>query len=858
MACGVVPVQVDEIAIWPPTAEQLSESKAIAYANVHRRGLRTSESTVQLTSAQNGEMLMEIVNMRATAYEAAVPQRLESALEEAPYGQMAWELDFEDPKNREGLATSELANLALFKYPASKVAELGMGHATEILRANPETLYTVIVTSEEELEAATRVVAGYRNARAVHVDPSQELEPQGLKKESYDILIAGPQGQSLLNDIVKPGASVMSSELTVAGKTSEAKPDNTASVQLVYRNYPTNIVATVMASLEALGWDVKVSSLMASTSNVEGHVIMLADFESPLLFTLQEEEFAAIQNIVAHTSSLLWVTPGGFLQGKQPEYAMVSGLARAITAEQASLDFRVLDVDPASFDAESVVQSVVRVLKMQTKPQESPEREFCVSGDKTYISRLVRNKNLNELYTAQDKPDPKSFTPGDRVSGLVSKSKVVFQQQQQEEKSGVEPGHVEVQVQSSGLTKEGVLVITGSDYATTLSQEIGGVVTRVGQGVSGFTAGDRVVGFHAAHFDSYQQVPAMMLQRLKTDEDMTNTVSGLSAYAAALYGLQTLAGVRKGENVLVLNKTGSAGVAAIKLAQRKGANVYVVVDAEEEVAFLQTHLGLDTRHIIRASDGLVSERLEQLTCGHGADVVFSDGSSVDPTAAHEAWRCIASFGRFLDSGRKGTSGAKALNSLPVHRSASYIPFDILELYQSRPEVLSELLPAIVSEVNRTDSSSIPIKPIHLGEIDRAVSEFSDAFGAGKPVIQYQTSDIPIQILPTRGGKLRLRSDVTYLLVGCLGGLGRSLTLWMMECGARRFTFLSRSGADAESAAELVRQLQAAGAVVQVVRGDATSAEDVSRAVRGVPSEHPIRGVIHAAMVLRVSSCLSYW
>ena len=32
MDCGVVPVQVDEVAIWPPTEEQVKASKASAYA----------------------------------------------------------------------------------------------------------------------------------------------------------------------------------------------------------------------------------------------------------------------------------------------------------------------------------------------------------------------------------------------------------------------------------------------------------------------------------------------------------------------------------------------------------------------------------------------------------------------------------------------------------------------------------------------------------------------------------------------------------------------------------------------------------------------------------------------------------
>ncbi len=75
---------------------------------------------------------------------------------------------------------------------------------------------------------------------------------------------------------------------------------------------------------------------------------------------------------------------------------------------------------------------------------------------------------------------------------------------------------------------------------------------------------------------------------------------------------------------------------------------------------------------------------------------------------------------------------------------------------------------------------------------------------------------------------------------------------MMESGARRFTFLSRSGADSKSAAKLVADLEAAGAYVQVVRGDATSRADVVRAVEGISSQYPIKGVVHAAMVLRVS------
>ncbi|KAI4257204.1 MAG: hypothetical protein L6R42_005801 [Xanthoria sp. 1 TBL-2021] len=72
----------------------------------------------------------------------------------------------------------------------------------------------------------------------------------------------------------------------------------------------------------------------------------------------------------------------------------------------------------------------------------------------------------------------------------------------------------------------------------------------------------------------------------------------------------------------------------------------------------------------------------------------------------------------------------------------------------------------------------------------------------------------------------------------------------MERGARRFAFLSRLGTDSKQAAILVKDVETAGAAVQVIRGDATSKDDVDRALKSIPAEYPIRGVVDAAMMLR--------
>ncbi|KAI9164038.1 Reducing polyketide synthase DEP5 [Paramyrothecium foliicola] len=885
MDCGVVPIQLDEMTIWPPTEKQLEAQKANAYSWVTRRGLRTSESSVQMT-AEDGELVMEMVNMRATSYEAAVPQKAETALKEAPYGEVTWAVDFDSlatAPNFEPSSVSELVNLALFKRPNLKVLELGSKNALDVLNSNSQASYTVSVTTDEDLEVAKSVFKPFNNAKTIKLDLSEDFEAQGIKSESFDLLIAPGDAPSVevlavLRRLLKTGghaiweftqpgsvealqeAGFNGLDFALPGKSGTIVASSTAqgdaleaevivdthAVQLIYRDSPAPIVQQVKSVLEALGWQVTVSALSECLdAKIESHVIVLADFEGPLLYTLKEDEFLGIQAITNSASSLLWATTGAFLEGKKPEFALISGLARAVGAEQASLDFRTLDFDLDTVEAKDIPATIADIAQSQLAETETPEREICVSGGKRYISRLGRNSGLNEIFTATQNTEPRSFTPGDRISGKILKNKVVFQQEVLDD-AEVKPGHVEVQVEASGLTKEGVLVITGADYPQTFSHEIGGTVTRVGAGVGSLKAGDKVVGFHADKFASFQEVPATLLHKLEASDDVDGVVGLLMPYAAAYYGLE-LARLKPKESVLILHSTGAAGTAAINITLLSGAIPFVVVKSEEEAEFLKTQFGLSDQNIIPAAN--TTDRLTELTHGKGVDVVFSAGS-VEPSAAREAWRHIARFGRFVDAGRKDVLSRNALDTVPVARGASYTSFDIVELYEARPEVISHLLSEIV-KLFKNGSLIAPgtLQNVNLADINKAVASFTDDFGAAKSVVKYEHSEESIQVLPART-PLRFNPEHTYLLVGCLGGLGRSLTSWMMESGARRFTFLSRSGTDSKSAAKLVKDITDAGAIVQVVRGDATSRDDVVRAVQGVSPENPIKGVIHAAMVLR--------
>ena len=73
---------------------------------------------------------------------------------------------------------------------------------------------------------------------------------------------------------------------------------------------------------------------------------------------------------------------------------------------------------------------------------------------------------------------------------------------------------------------------------------------------------------------------------------------------------------------------------------------------------------------------------------------------------------------------------------------------------------------------------------------------------------------------------------------------------MMTRGARKFVFLGRSGIDRPVALHVVEDLEDAGGLVTIVRGDVSSFSDVQKSIDAVPGT--LGGVCQAAMGLDVS------
>ncbi|MGK5520146.1 SDR family NAD(P)-dependent oxidoreductase [Micromonospora sp. URMC 107] len=107
---------------------------------------------------------------------------------------------------------------------------------------------------------------------------------------------------------------------------------------------------------------------------------------------------------------------------------------------------------------------------------------------------------------------------------------------------------------------------------------------------------------------------------------------------------------------------------------------------------------------------------------------------------------------------------------------------------------------------------------------------------------------PAVLDPALGAELD--PDGTVLVTGATGALGGLLARHLVSAHkVRRLLLVSRRGADAPGAAELLAELTALGAQARLVAGDVADRDSLAALLADVPAEHPLTGVVHAAGVL---------
>ena len=180
--------------------------------------------------------------------------------------------------------------------------------------------------------------------------------------------------------------------------------------------------------------------------------------------------------------------------------------------------------------------------------------------------------------------------------------------------------------------------------------EFSGEVVDVGEDVTGFSVGDRVVG--GARYGGFSEainIEQNSLRHLPINISFAKAASYSTAYLTALVALKVRGRLQPNETLLVHGATGGVGMAAVDLGKHMGAKIIATGGTDQKLKVVKER-GAD--HVINYSMpnnylGGFKERVKELTDGKGADVIFDP---VGGTVFDESMRCINWDGRILTIG----------------------------------------------------------------------------------------------------------------------------------------------------------------------------------------------------------------
>jgi len=219
------------------------------------------------------------------------------------------------------------------------------------------------------------------------------------------------------------------------------------------------------------------------------------------------------------------------------------------------------------------------------------------------------------------------------------------------------PGELLIRVRATGLNRADLAQrrgayprpATGGDSALNIAGlEAAGEVAGLGEGVTGFALGDRVMAMCAGGYAEYTTIDHRLAVRVPERLSWEEAAAVPVAYMTEHDALITNARLQTGESVLVHAASSGVGVAAIQIAKLWGAKPIMGTSGVTEKLAALAAQGLDRGINYRTEN--FAEAVLTTTNGAGVDVVIDH---VGGPHFHDNMRCMALRGRLVSVGRLG-------------------------------------------------------------------------------------------------------------------------------------------------------------------------------------------------------------
>ncbi len=534
-------------------------------------------------------------------------------------------------------------------------------------------------------------------------------------------------------------------------------------------------------------------------------------------------------------------TVSGFAQ------ASAAGLTRVAASEYPSLRPTLIDIAPD----EGTASSSYLAAELQG---DSAEDEVALRGSERFVRRMVRASTAELEETAASSrllpaADGHAFTL--EIGKIGSLDSLRFRAIERRKPAR---GEVEIRIGMASLNFKDVLKVMGllpeeayedTFFGLTLGMEAAGTITQIGEGVSGWRVGDKVVASLRSSFSShvYASVDTLMARPQAGDMEAAEWAASPVVFITAWYALNEIARLAPGEKVLIHAAAGGVGLAAIQVARWLGAEVFATAGSPDKREYLRA---LGVEHIYDSRSLNFASEILADTNGYGVDVVLN---SIAGETLRKSISLLAPFGRFVEIGKRDIIENGSLPMLPFNRSLSFTAFDLDRMMADKPNLCQRLMDAVWERLSAGDFQPPPVRIFRASEIADAFRFMAQSQQIGKVVIDMEAV-AGVALQPLAETEKPLRADGTYLITGAFGGIGLEVARWAAAQEARHLVLVGRRGATSPLAKRTVEELEKKGVTVRALAADISQEPEVMRLLADIGATMPpLKGIFHAAAVI---------
>jgi NADPH:quinone reductase-like Zn-dependent oxidoreductase len=243
------------------------------------------------------------------------------------------------------------------------------------------------------------------------------------------------------------------------------------------------------------------------------------------------------------------------------------------------------------------------------------------------------------------------------------------------------PGEVRIAVRAAGINFADTMARVGlypdaPKPPCVLGYEVAGEIESVGDGVSDFKLGDRVMA--GTRFGGQAElvvVPAAQALALPESFSFEQGAAFPVNFGTAFAALVVMGGLRAGNRVLVHAAAGGVGTAAIQIARNAGAEVFGTASAAKH-EWILAH-GVDHAIDYRTRD--FEAEVRRLTAGEGVDLIID---ALGPASFRKDYRLLRPGGKLVMFGLSEASPAGARSIPATLRSLVAMPLATMPWWKS--------------------------------------------------------------------------------------------------------------------------------------------------------------------------------